>query len=643
MTALSILPPYPTFNDVDGQPVEDGYIYIGVTNQNPEITKLPVFWDAQLTIPAAQPIRTSGGYPVRNGTPCSIYVSATDYSLTLRDKRSRIVLTSPSVQQRINGAIVSSVSANGVTFSHAVTYDQGSAGLALQTMQNVRNAPYNAVGNGIADDHDAIQAAHDALPADGGLIYLPSGVYSISKPIRVTKRNVRFVGANKFNTYIVCAAGFVGDAPFYLMGSFPEITCLTIYSQATGGYCIYQRGAGDMLIHNNVMLNGGAANTGYAMYMEDVDESLVFVPGAYRHRVFNNQIGLNLVDFTAAITTGYNCTGGGMNACVFAYNHIISTNPISLAKGGGNQLIANLFQSATGGNSGSRPFTAGLGKGAAFGGELHAIGNYFERYEYDFYPTSSSAVFTVEGHTSDASNNYYPALSGYARAASFTHGLGNGGEQLDIYPLAAISSDGVNIGSNYRAVNAQGNGAAHSAIGIDTTGARAGQMLTIYNNSWPLSFSGNTMDLAGWGSKLVLGQQGTSVNGIVTQGNSATFMFTASSRWMLLHVSKHAPADGGYAEYAFSGNDETMPTNDAVVNVTGNGVARTGALLAGGKTYGQKLIITGNSWGVTFAAGAASWSSAGAPTLGNSSTNCMSVQLVYTASGWQEVSRAVRP
>lgn len=642
MTALSVLAPYPVFNDVDGQPLEDGYIYIGVTNQNPETTKLPVFWDAALTIPAAQPIRTSGGYPVRNGTPSTIYVNANDYSLTLRDKRSRIVLTSPSVQQRINGAIITAVDSGNATFSHAASYAQGSVGLALQTMRNVRNAPYNAVGDGVADDYAAIQAAHDALPADGGLIYLPRGVYSISQPIRVTKRNVRFVGENKFNTYITCSGGFVGDAPFYLMGSFPEVTCLTIYSKPAGGYCIYQRGAGDMLIHNNVLLNGGAANTGCAMYLEDVNESLVFVPGAYRHRVFNNQIGLNLVDFTAAITTGFNCTGGGMNACVFAWNHIISNNPITLAKGGGNQLFGNLFQSATGGNSGSRPYTGGVGKGAAFGGELHAIGNYFERYEYDFYPTSSSAVFTVSGHTSDASNNLYPALSGYARPAHFTHGLGNAGEQLDIYPLAAISSDGVNIGSIYRAVDAQGNGAVHSSIGIDTTGARAGQLLTIYNNSWALSFSGSTLDLSGWGSKLILGQQGTSVLGTLTQGNSATFMFTSSGVWRLLYVSKHGTADGAYLEYTFSGNGETMPTNDAVINITGGGVARTGALLAAGKTHGQRLVITGNSWSVAFAAGAAAWGAAGAPTIGNVVGQCMSVQLVYTASGWIETGRVVR-
>lgn len=44
---------------------------------------------------------------------------------------------------------------------------------------NVRQAPYGATGNGVTNDAAAIQAAINALPATGGVVYLPAGKYLI--------------------------------------------------------------------------------------------------------------------------------------------------------------------------------------------------------------------------------------------------------------------------------------------------------------------------------------------------------------------------------------------------------------------------------------------------------------------------------
>src|SRR5205807_7169471 len=44
---------------------------------------------------------------------------------------------------------------------------------------NVKNAPYSAVGNGLADDTAAIQAALNACPANQ-VVYIPAGRYRIS-------------------------------------------------------------------------------------------------------------------------------------------------------------------------------------------------------------------------------------------------------------------------------------------------------------------------------------------------------------------------------------------------------------------------------------------------------------------------------
>jgi len=94
MALTQVTGPYPIFTDLDGTPLDDGYLYIGVINQDPEQNPIQVFWDSNLTIPATQPIRTSNGYAYRNGTPALLY-TAGEFSITIRNKREEFVLYSP--------------------------------------------------------------------------------------------------------------------------------------------------------------------------------------------------------------------------------------------------------------------------------------------------------------------------------------------------------------------------------------------------------------------------------------------------------------------------------------------------------------------------------------------------------------------
>jgi hypothetical protein len=61
MTVFLIEAPFPTFSDTNGKPLDNGKIWIGVVDQNPKQYPQQVYWDEALTIPAVQPIRTSGG------------------------------------------------------------------------------------------------------------------------------------------------------------------------------------------------------------------------------------------------------------------------------------------------------------------------------------------------------------------------------------------------------------------------------------------------------------------------------------------------------------------------------------------------------------------------------------------------------
>lgn len=93
MSTIEVKPPYQAFADVDGQPLENGYIWIGAVNLSPQVNQIAVFWDDAQTIPAAQPIRTLNGYPVYQGTPARFYV-ASDYSIQVLDSKGSVVYTS---------------------------------------------------------------------------------------------------------------------------------------------------------------------------------------------------------------------------------------------------------------------------------------------------------------------------------------------------------------------------------------------------------------------------------------------------------------------------------------------------------------------------------------------------------------------
>lgn len=112
MSALSVEPPFPAFADAGGQPLEDGYIWIGTVNLNPITNPIVAYWDSALTITAVQPIRTSGGYPVYQGTPSRIYVSS-DYSIQVQNKNGTVVYTSLNDNAFSGGSVVSNATGTG--------------------------------------------------------------------------------------------------------------------------------------------------------------------------------------------------------------------------------------------------------------------------------------------------------------------------------------------------------------------------------------------------------------------------------------------------------------------------------------------------------------------------------------------------
>lgn len=79
--------PYQYFTDRNGGGLNEGFLYIGQENQDPELFPIDLFWDEALTIPADQPLRTIAGYIVNPGagnSPADAYMAEEAYSIRVR-------------------------------------------------------------------------------------------------------------------------------------------------------------------------------------------------------------------------------------------------------------------------------------------------------------------------------------------------------------------------------------------------------------------------------------------------------------------------------------------------------------------------------------------------------------------------------
>lgn len=123
--------PYAVYFDKAGAPLDNGYLYFGVENQNPETSSLQVFWDLAGTQPVAQPVRTIAGFPVRAGTIANIYANAA-YSQTVRDSKGNLVSYSASSTAR---------NPFGGTTSFALT-DTEAISTTTSSFRFTRNANY---------------------------------------------------------------------------------------------------------------------------------------------------------------------------------------------------------------------------------------------------------------------------------------------------------------------------------------------------------------------------------------------------------------------------------------------------------------------------------------------------------------------
>jgi hypothetical protein len=194
MSALSVQVPFPVFQDRDGQPLDNGYVFIGTANLNPITNPVVAYFDAALTIIAAQPLRTINGYISRAGSPAQVYVDGVSFSILVQDSKGSMVYSFPSGNNNNASGIV---------------YDPAGAGAVATTVQaklreSVSVLDFGADPTGITDSTAAFSTAAQEAPAainivgaEGLLprapmcrILVPAGTYVITSEINTNGREV---------------------------------------------------------------------------------------------------------------------------------------------------------------------------------------------------------------------------------------------------------------------------------------------------------------------------------------------------------------------------------------------------------------------------------------------------------------------
>ena len=315
---LQVTFPFGQFLDTSGNPLDNGYVYVGTANLNPETNPVSVYWDDDLTIPAAQPIRTINGYLSRNGSPARLYTSASIFSITVRDKTQAIVASALDASSldnlRADLALSSGSSLSG--------FIQAGTG-AVATTAQAKMREWVTVS-----DFSTLQVAVDAGHT---LIRIPQGVNV------ATTTNISLpAGVNLQVDGIVSGTGrldFVGSCKLFGCGS---ITCGSTWSISVA--------AGDVSIKD--LSIGKAATHGILVFPTANITSLRIqdctIVGA-KYGILRNVNGTDFAVFNAHIegNTIADSTGDGIewNIChldrrVKIANNIVTNTSGSVANSG---------------------------------------------------------------------------------------------------------------------------------------------------------------------------------------------------------------------------------------------------------------------------------------------------------------------
>lgn len=219
--------PFPFYTDRNGDALDQGYVYIGMADQDPELFPQATFWDADLSVPALQPLRTDAGYvvnPNAGNSPAHAFTAGA-YSIRVRDKLGVQVFYAPNVSPPELAPELA-----GPNGSTLVGFIHTGADAVPRTVQSklrdlVSPIDYGAVGNGVTNDDTALQDAAATHP--WRLFTGAAGVYRITSNLPAgfrmldgTVLDSRMVTGD--DEYSVLALGeFAGTSITYIPEQYP--------------------------------------------------------------------------------------------------------------------------------------------------------------------------------------------------------------------------------------------------------------------------------------------------------------------------------------------------------------------------------------------------------------------------------------
>jgi hypothetical protein len=188
MSLQNIKPAFPTFQDIDSQPLENGFIYVGTAGLDAVSNPITIYWDSALTTAATQPVRTKGGFAMNGNAPGLLYTAADDFSLQVSDKN--------------NSSVYSALNEGSRTSSSVISYTATGTGAVSRTLSSklgdqVSVKDFGATGDGVTDDSAFFQAALDAHKS----IFIPIGNYVVKD--LVLQGNHKIVGESMLNTVLL--------------------------------------------------------------------------------------------------------------------------------------------------------------------------------------------------------------------------------------------------------------------------------------------------------------------------------------------------------------------------------------------------------------------------------------------------------
>lgn len=211
---LPVEQPFKTYTGLDGKPLENGFVYFGRPNENPITAPVTVYWDAAGTIPAAQPLRTVGGYIMRAGTPANVFFDGA-YSELVQDSKKRQVFYARTSEEFSLASAVSAFLKNLAVGagSSLIGFLLPGVGAKARTVQDKLQEFVSVLdfmtqaqiadvrsGAGLLDLTAPIQAAVDHVYVNNlGTVHFPPGVYAFTTIVRNwdVVRSMDITGAGK--------------------------------------------------------------------------------------------------------------------------------------------------------------------------------------------------------------------------------------------------------------------------------------------------------------------------------------------------------------------------------------------------------------------------------------------------------------